>query len=162
MHFVALASATLSIALLGSGRRTQQDSGPGSDPNSPPLPSDALVGWANSLGVQSTVLASIQYIPQLATTWRLKHVGSLSIPMMCIQTPGSFIFAASLAMREGTLWSSWATFVVTGLLQGALLVMCVTWELADRRERRSKAVVNGSPITQGEQENQPLLAGSSR
>ena len=159
-HFVVLALVTFYIALLGSGRRTEQDSGPGSNPNSPPPPSDALVGWANSLGVQSTVLGSIQYLPQLATTWRLKHVGSLSIPMMCIQTPGSFVFAVSLAMREGTLWSSWAMYVVTGSLQGALLVMCVMWELADRRERRSKAAgsaVDANATALGVQERQPLL-----
>ena len=91
--------------------------------------------WAHFLGVQSTVLASVQYVPQLYTTWRLKHVGSLSIPMMCIQTPGSFVWAVSLATREGTRWSSWVVYVVTGTLQGCLLAMCVLWELEDRRTR---------------------------
>jgi len=89
--------------------------------------------WANFLGVQATILASLQYLPQLWTTWKLKHVGSLSIPMMCIQTPGSFVWAISLAMREGTKWSSWLVYVVTGSLQGMLLAMCIAWEVRARK-----------------------------
>lgn len=54
--------------------------------------------------------------------------------MMCIQTPGSFVWAISLASREGTKWSSWVTYVVTGCLQGGLLVMCILWEMKSRKE----------------------------
>src|SRR5947209_19222905 len=62
---------------------------------------NSLQPWADFLGIFSTVLASIQYIPQIYTTFTLKKVGSLSIPMMCIQTPGSFVWPASLAARFG-------------------------------------------------------------
>jgi hypothetical protein len=83
-----------------------------------------LQGWANFLGVFSTILASVQYFPQIYTTYRLKRVGSLSIPMMCIQTPGSFVWSASLAARFGPAgWSAWGVYLVTGTLQGTLLVM---------------------------------------
>jgi hypothetical protein len=84
--------------------------------------------------------------------------------MMCIQTPGSFVWAVSLATREGTRWSSWATYVVTGILQGCLLAMCITWELRDRAE---KAVGSGSgagratPERDGEGERRPLLANGN-
>lgn len=80
--------------------------------------------WANFLGLLATVLAAIQYIPQILMTWRLQETGSLSIPMMCIQTPGSFVFAASLATRLGPGgWSAWGLFIFTGCLQGCLLAM---------------------------------------
>jgi hypothetical protein len=83
-----------------------------------------LQAWANFLGVFSTILASIQYFPQIYTTYQLKRVGSLSIPMMCIQTPGSFVWSASLAARLGSAgWSAWGVYLVTGTLQGTLLVM---------------------------------------
>ena len=92
--------------------------------------------WATLLGLCAAILACIQYIPQLWTTWRLQHVMSLSIPMMCIQTPGSFVFAASLAMRLGAGgWSAWGVYIVTGLLQGCLLFMGIKFELRDRRKR---------------------------
>lgn len=163
VHFVVMAATTFYLSLLHSGSEEALLLLRSSS-SSPPPPSDALVHWANFLGVQSTILASIQYIPQLYTTWRLKHVGSLSIPMMCIQTPGSFVWAVSLAMREGTRWSSWATYVVTGCLQGALLVMCVIFELSERRDRGKvdelvEALSRGR-LERQDGERRPLLAGT--
>jgi uncharacterized protein with PQ loop repeat len=157
-HFMVMAGATFYLSLLTAREESVVVNG-----GSPQLqPSAALVKWANFLGVQSTLLASIQYVPQLYTTWRLKHVGSLSIPMMCIQTPGSFVWALSLAMREGTRWSSWATYVVTGCLQGALLVMCVMFEIAERRDRgKVDELVDALAAARAEDaaERRPLLAG---
>ncbi|KAJ5095504.1 hypothetical protein NUU61_004860 [Penicillium alfredii] len=100
----------------------------------------ALHAWANFLGVLSAILASIQYFPQIYTTFRLRCVGSLSIPMMCIQTPGSLIWAASLAAREGAQgWSIWGVLVVTACLQGTLLVMAIYFEYFGPKSQR-KAV----------------------
>ncbi|KAK2738023.1 hypothetical protein FQN57_007289 [Myotisia sp. PD_48] len=85
--------------------------------------------WANILGIMSTILSSIQYFPQIYTTFRLRSVGSLSIVTMLIQTPGSLIWAASLAGRLGIEgWSTWGVFVVTAMLQGTLLIMCIYFE----------------------------------
>ncbi|KEF55382.1 uncharacterized protein A1O9_08132 [Exophiala aquamarina CBS 119918] len=95
--------------------------------------------WANFLGIFSTILASIQYFPQIWTTWNLKRVGSLSIPMMCIQTPGSFVWAGSLAKRFGMEgWSAWGVYLVTGCLQGSLLVMGSYFEIMFRRRERQE------------------------
>jgi hypothetical protein len=41
---------------------------------------------------------------------------------MVIQVPGSVLFVASLLFREGTDWTSWLAYAVTGGMQGALLV----------------------------------------
>lgn len=89
---------------------------------------------ANVLGVMSASLACVQYFPQIWTTYQLGHVGSLSIPMMVIQTPGSFVWAASLAVRLGKEgWSIWGVYLVTGCLQGCLLVMGIYFELQARK-----------------------------
>ena len=93
-------------------------------------------------------LAAIQYFPQIWTTYNLKHVGSLSIPMMLIQTPGSFVWAASLAARLGTEgWSTWGVYLVTGCLQGCLLAMGIYFEVQARRVRgiRSPGSQHRSP-----------------
>lgn len=95
-----------------------------------------LGAWANFLGIMSAVLAAIQYIPQIWTTYRIKHAGSLSILMMCIQTPGGLLFAASLAARLGWAgWSSWGVYVLTAIMQGILLVMAISYEWPSQEER---------------------------
>jgi hypothetical protein len=99
---------------------------------------DHLGTWANILGIMATVLAAIQYLPQIWMTWHLGHVGSLSIPMMLIQTPGSFVWSGSLAARLGLEgWSTWGVFLVTGCLQGCLLVMGICFEVQARRANQS-------------------------
>lgn len=98
-----------------------------------------LQSWANILGILSTILASIQYFPQIWTTYRLRRAGSLSIPMMCIQTPGSFVWAGSLAARLGGKgWSAWGVYVVTGCLQGVLLVMAILFEISAKKGKRGE------------------------
>jgi uncharacterized protein with PQ loop repeat len=111
--------------------------------------------YAAYLGVASMLLAAAQYIPQLWVTWRIKRVASLSIPMMCIQSPGSFLFAYSIAVRPGTNWSTWLTYLCTGVLQACLLGMCVAWRVREKREdRKGKGVAReGIP-----EETSPLLA----
>ncbi|KAI1908165.1 hypothetical protein LOZ61_005729 [Ophidiomyces ophidiicola] len=90
--------------------------------------------WANIFGIMATLLSSVQYFPQIYTTFFLGRVGSLSIPMMCIQTPGSLVWAASLAARLGAEgWSTWGVYVVTSLLQGTLLVMGIYFEYLNPR-----------------------------
>ncbi|KAK2624548.1 hypothetical protein QTJ16_006498 [Diplocarpon rosae] len=131
--------------------------------------------WANLLGIVATVLAGIQYLPQIWMTWHLGHVGSLSIPMMLIQTPGSFIWSGSLAARLGVEgWSTWGVFLVTGCLQGCLLVMGIYFEVKARKERKSAAKAGGgrgntetddeggTVVEDGSNENTPLLRGSRK
>jgi len=56
--------------------------------------------WATLLGVTSAILAAIQYAPQLIHTYRFKLVGALSIPMMCIQSPGAVLMILGIALRS--------------------------------------------------------------
>jgi len=136
--------------------------------------------WANILGIMATILSAIQYLPQIWTTYSLGHVGSLSIPMMLIQTPGSFVWAASLAARLGVEgWSTWGVYLVTGCLQGCLLALGISFELKARRERQAveEVVVPGQPhhldanyvetddeggpiVENGQTERTPLLNGA--
>ncbi|KAL4810454.1 hypothetical protein BDV18DRAFT_57702 [Aspergillus unguis] len=89
----------------------------------------SLQSWSNFCGITAAILASIQYFPQIYTTLRLRCVGSLSIPMMCIQTPGALVWAGSLAARLGSKgWSTWGILIVTACLQGTLLVLAVFFE----------------------------------
>lgn len=109
----------------------------------PPPPEEAVImgpssrllvqRWAGFLGWSATLLAALQYIPQIIHTARARLVGSLSIPMMCLQVPGSAIFVYSLALRPGVNYTSLAAYVCTGILQGVLLVLCIVWRIRERR-----------------------------
>lgn len=91
-------------------------------------PSQRQLG-ANLLGIMAAIFTSTQYFPQIYTTFKLKRAGSLSIPMMCMQTPGGFIWAASLAARLGPEgWSTWGLFTITATMQGIVLIMAVYYE----------------------------------
>jgi hypothetical protein len=119
-----------------------------------------LRAWANLLGLLAAALAAIQYIPQIIMTWRLQETGSLSVPMMCIQTPGSFVFAASLAVRLGPGgWSAWGLFIISGFLQGFLLGMSFWFMWRDRRAAKGQDghVANS---TGARDEQTPLLRDS--
>lgn len=73
---------------------------------------------------------------------------------MCIQTPGSFIWAGSLASRLGVEgWSAWGLYLVTGCLQGGLLSMGIYFEVRKRREKRStrpNGTSNGHVVSEEE------------
>lgn len=98
----------------------------------------SLQTWANFLGVLAAILSSIQYLPQIYTTFFLRCVGSLSIPTMCIQTPGALVWAGSLAARLGREgWSAWGVYVVTACLQGMLLIMAVYFEYFGPKKKES-------------------------
>ncbi|KAL8968719.1 MAG: hypothetical protein Q9197_004730 [Variospora fuerteventurae] len=119
-----------------------------------------LRACAEFFGIAGTSLAAVQYLPQIYTTWKLQTVASLSIPMMCIQTPGSFVWVGSLAGRLGLAgWSTWGIYLVTGMLQGLLLAMAVCFEMRDRRERRDKSFLDSA--TDGPGENQDDLAAEA-
>jgi len=92
------------------------------------LSEDSILVFAKVLGVFATIVAVVQYIPQLRTTLTLKHAGSLSIPMMCVQTPGGFIWTATLILKPGSNWSSWLPYLSAAILQGTLLLMCTYYE----------------------------------
>lgn len=73
--------------------------------------------------------------------------------MMCIQTPGSFVWSGSLAKRLGLAgWSTWGIFLVTGILQGMVLTMCISFEFKDWKKRKDTDATEpvGNGLARGE------------
>lgn len=109
----------------------------------------------------------MKYVPQITTTYRLKHPGTLSIGMMCIQTPGGFIFTMTLFFTKGSHWSSWVSYLVAALLQGTLLLLCIyyeyirnegiTSEILERREIDRNIIQNLDGINNDDLETDVLI-----
>lgn len=87
---------------------------------------------------------------------------------MCIQTPGSFVWAASLATRLGPSgWSAWGVYCVTGVLQGTLLGMGLYYEWKMRKMEREDiqgriAVADADGTEEGVGEETPLIREGDR
>ena len=57
---------------------------------------------------------------------------------MLIQTPGSFLFVYTLAVRPGNNITTWITYLITGILQGILLVMCIVFQARENALARDE------------------------
>lgn len=95
----------------------------------------ARVPFADFSGVLSTILQVLQYIPQLWTTFKLSEPGSLSIPSMVIQVPGTFYWAYSLYDDPASKWSSYVPFFAAASLQAILLLLCIYYKIYHRIEK---------------------------
>lgn len=121
-----------------------------------------LLSLAQINGLMSTLLTVIKYVPQIVTTYKLKHPGTLSIGMMCIQTPGGFIFTATLFFTKGSHWSSWVSYLTAALLQGTLLLLCIYYVYIDKtslveEELAVERIVQENRQREGARETSPLI-----
>ncbi|GAA5969220.1 hypothetical protein JCM21900_001511 [Sporobolomyces salmonicolor] len=134
LHLVLtfLTTSILLVTLPGAtepGRGEDGGGGRGGGGGGREHPSERAVRvWATTQGLVSVALGCAQYAPQLVLTARRKLVGSLSVPMMLLQTPGSFLFVYTLAIRPSVNFTAWGTYFVTGVLQGTLLVLCLVFK----------------------------------
>jgi uncharacterized protein with PQ loop repeat len=95
------------------------------------------------LGLFSLTLSLVMFVPQIWRTFHLKEIGALSIPGMCIQTPGSFILCLSIYLDPNANWSTWLPTFVSGTLMGLLLILCIKYDW--KRKQREK-VKSSMPI----------------
>ncbi|EWC47753.1 hypothetical protein DRE_02953 [Drechslerella stenobrocha 248] len=88
--------------------------------------------WADVLGVLVAGLACIQWLPQILTTWKLGHLGSLSLAMLVIALPSTWIFAFTLIGRFGAAgWSAWIVYVLVGTMQIVLVATAIVFAVRD-------------------------------
>jgi len=84
---------------------------------------DMVLFYGKLIGLASSILTLTQWIPQIYTTWILQQAGSLSLPMLFIQLPGS-ILVIYFQIIVGSDLTTWFPYVVTFLSQGILIAMC--------------------------------------
>ena len=133
-----------------------------------------LAVFADVLGYVSSAMVALQYLPQLALTWRLQDEGSLSVVMLLIQAPGTVVWTILLATGPDHDVTTWLPKLATACLQGTLLVMCLIFVY--RRYRARKLAGGGSAtadaegpapvatdgnVASGDSERTPLLVNAA-
>jgi len=110
------------------------------------------IWYANAMGILSTVITFVQYIPQIYATYKTKSSGSFSVAMLLIQIPGSAVTVFYLIFFAHDEVYIWLSYVSTILQQLILLIMIFYFE---RKLKGQKSYLN----IQGEDESsQGLLA----
>jgi uncharacterized protein with PQ loop repeat len=90
--------------------------------------SDSKVYWAGCLGIISLLTGLVQFMPQVIHTITCRDFGALSLPMLLMQCPGSFLFAYSLSIQSGTNWTSWIGFLIGGTFQAILILLYILFK----------------------------------
>jgi len=96
------------------------------------------LSFAFALGIIATVANVLQYTPQIIKTLIEKEVGSLSIVMLLLQAPGSFMVVVFQLFFYHENVSTWLPFFITGIQQIILLVICIVFEIRNRRRKPSE------------------------
>lgn len=105
---------------------------------------------ATLFGLLALGVGFVQYFPQLYTTYKLKHTGSLSIIMMLVQIPGGYMFGLSLMMRKDSHWSTWISVMAAASFQLTLLIMALYYSIKKTSEvgdRITSPAPSETPIT---------------
>ena len=145
---------------------------------------EALIqDWSFFASILSLLAATLQYLPQMYTTLRLKHHHSLSIMMLAVQIPVLLllgIYNSSESNRtppneRGYLWVrwlqneeiAWMNQIVSGCAESLLLVLCLYLYLSRRGFGRDS--LDGDEDAEEEYitsismgEETPLLPGRDR
>lgn len=89
---------------------------------------------ATLLGMGALMAGLVQYLPQIWTTYCLKHTGSLSLLTMLIQVPGGYLWCLSLATRHDSHWSTWISLFMSATLNLILFLMGIYYNSRDKPE----------------------------
>jgi len=92
-----------------------------------------LANVAQGLGIASSILITLQWAPQIWTTYKLKDPGSLSIVMLLLQMPGALLvmfFQSILNSADVTTWAPYAFLFIEELI---LVVMCLYYTIRKKR-----------------------------
>ena len=86
------------------------------------------------LGIASAVLNGLVYLPQIITLLKNKEIGSNSIIMYALQTPGNLLIIFYQAIMFRAPISTWLTFVIVFCQQLIILIILLYLHFKKKRE----------------------------
>eukprot|EP01096_Ripella_sp_DP13-Kostka_P006279 TRINITY_DN2247_c0_g1_i1.p1 TRINITY_DN2247_c0_g1~~TRINITY_DN2247_c0_g1_i1.p1 ORF type:complete len:307 (+),score=98.94 TRINITY_DN2247_c0_g1_i1:23-922(+) len=91
--------------------------------------------YADALGILGTVIVLAQFTPQLIETYKLKTAGNLSMVMLLIQVPGTWIWFFDMVFFEGEAWAVWLSTFVAAVQVTMLFSQVLYYDVYLRRKR---------------------------
>ena len=88
------------------------------------------------LGIASAVLNGFVYLPQIFTLLKTQEIGSNSILMYALQTPGNLLIIFYQAILFRAPISTWLTFVIVFCQQLVILIILIYLHFKKKREAR--------------------------
>eukprot|EP01113_Clastostelium_recurvatum_P011933 TRINITY_DN16140_c0_g1_i1.p1 TRINITY_DN16140_c0_g1~~TRINITY_DN16140_c0_g1_i1.p1 ORF type:complete len:305 (+),score=23.28 TRINITY_DN16140_c0_g1_i1:78-992(+) len=93
---------------------------------------NAVMDLGFAYGMLSTVITFIQWAPQIYKTFVAKSSGALSLIMLMIQCPGSFIMAYFMAIVSRESISTWLSSLASAIQQLILIIMLLYFDYVKR------------------------------
>mmetsp|Transcript_8423 Transcript_8423/g.35215 ORF Transcript_8423/g.35215 Transcript_8423/m.35215 type:complete len:321 (-) Transcript_8423:48-1010(-) len=104
-------------------------------------PYSPLVVWYSyGLSAIGVLAVLFQFTPQIYMTYKIKERGSLSIVMLLIQTPGTWIWLLYL-VADGQNWSTWISTLVAAVEVSILLCQVLWYDCFRKRFGKHAQVV---------------------
>eukprot|EP01089_Gocevia_fonbrunei_P018755 TRINITY_DN6433_c0_g1_i2.p1 TRINITY_DN6433_c0_g1~~TRINITY_DN6433_c0_g1_i2.p1 ORF type:complete len:304 (+),score=17.14 TRINITY_DN6433_c0_g1_i2:83-994(+) len=113
----------------------------------------SIKGYAEGLGIISSLVILVVWCPQIYTTYQKKSPGTLSIGMLLIQMPGSLIVVVFQAVFNDASWTTWLPYVIT-CIQLCILIFLWFWyrfvnkkrdeELEHMKEERQDSLISNA------------------
>ena len=123
--------------------------------------SDSMELFGTILIGFSSVGQFVQWGPQIYTTYKLKQVGSLSLPMIFLQAGGAALTAYFFSL-DGEGWYIWAPFVVSSVLLTVLFLESMYFLRRGKKTDAETANTSGAVNYDPKADNEPLLSAKSR
>ena len=93
------------------------------------------------MGIASSVLNGLVYIPQIYTLLKEKNNGNLSLLMYALQTPGNVVIIIFQALIYKQAVSTWITYVVVLFEQGIILSIMTYYHCKVEEEIKSEEII---------------------
>lgn len=89
------------------------------------------------IGVLSVV---VQFTPQIYITYKLKTSGNLSLVMLIIQTPGTWVWLFYMVVVDPQDWTVWLSSFVAGSQVSVLLAQVIYYDFCFNRKKKGVSI----------------------
>jgi len=104
--------------------------------------SDEIQAFGKTCSILTSIGLIVQWGPQIISTYKLKRVGSLSIPMLVLQAGGVFLTAFFFSLSADNFWVV-IPFFVSFFMLTLLAIIAIYYHLQEQKREKEKQPLLG-------------------